>query len=75
MQAHPKIFLCRLGLSDVQPSQMAPAPKDERFLIRMSADEREMLRTLADKAGESEAAIVRRLVRAAFEAQAPKKKR
>ncbi|MEI9936684.1 MAG: hypothetical protein WDO69_05620 [Pseudomonadota bacterium] len=54
---------------------MAPAPKDERFLIRMSADEREMLRTLADKAGESEAAIVRRLVRAAFEAQAPKKKR
>lgn len=44
-------------------------------MIRMSVNEREMLRALADKAGESEAAIVRRLVRAAFEAQAPKKKR
>jgi predicted DNA-binding protein len=54
---------------------MAPAPKDERFMIRMSADERAMLRTLADKAGESEANIVRRLIRAAFEAQAGKKKR
>lgn len=44
-------------------------------MIRMSADERDMLRTLADLAGESEAAIVRRLVRAAFAEQAPKKKR
>ena len=54
---------------------MAPAPKDERFMIRMSAEERDMLRSLADKAGESEAAIVRRLVRVAFEAQVGKKKR
>ena len=47
-------------------------------MIRMSVDEREMLRALADQAGESDAAIVRRLVRAAFEAseaRAPKKKR
>lgn len=37
-------------------------------MIRMSVEEREMLRTLAERAGESDAAIVRRLVRAAFEA-------
>jgi len=61
--------------TDAQQLHMAPAPKDERFMIRMSADERKMLRALADKAGESEAAIVRRLVRAAFGEQAPKKKR
>jgi hypothetical protein len=47
---------------------MAPDPKDERFQIRMSADERGMLRTLAEQAGESEATVVRRLVRRAFEA-------
>lgn len=47
-------------------------------MIRMSVYEREMLRTLAEQAGESDAAIVRRLVRAAFEAskdRTPKKKR
>ena len=47
-------------------------------MIRMSVDEREMLRVLADQAGESDAAIVRRLIRAAFEAskgQASKKKK
>jgi predicted DNA-binding protein len=57
---------------------MAPDPKSETFMVRMSVDEREMLRTLAEQAGESDAAIVRRLVRAAFEAseaRAPKKKR
>ncbi|HEX3871326.1 MAG TPA: hypothetical protein VHV77_12865 [Pirellulales bacterium] len=57
---------------------MAPDPKSEMFMVRMSVDEREMLRTLAEQAGESDAAIVRRLVRAAFEAsqaRAPKKKR
>jgi predicted DNA-binding protein len=57
---------------------VAPDPKTESFMIRMSVDEREMLRTLSDQAGESEASIVRRLVRAAFEAskeRALKKKR
>jgi hypothetical protein len=47
---------------------MAPEPKSENFMVRMSVEEREMLRTLAERAGESDAAIVRRLVRAAFEA-------
>jgi predicted DNA-binding protein len=54
---------------------MAPEPKEERFQIRMSADEREMLRTLADEAGESEATVVRQLIKAAFKAREPKKKR
>jgi hypothetical protein len=57
---------------------MAPAPKDERFQIRMSADESAMLRALADVAGESSATVVRRLIRTAhaqLEAQRPKKKR
>jgi hypothetical protein len=57
---------------------VAPDPKTESFMIRMSVYEREMLRTLAEQAGESDAAIVRRLVRAAFEAskdRTPKKKR
>ena len=44
-------------------------------MIRMSADERGMLRELAEQAGESDAAIVRRLIRAAYEAQPKKKKR
>ena len=35
-------------------------------MIRMSVDERGMLRELADLAGESEAAIVRRLIRDAY---------
>jgi len=59
-------------------SNMAPAPKSENFMVRMSVEEREMLRTLAERAGESDAAIVRRLVRAAFEAievRTPKRKR
>ena len=43
-------------------------PKEKRFEMRMSDAEREMLRTLADRAGESEATIVRRLIREAFEA-------
>jgi len=42
-------------------------PKDQRFEMRMSDAEREMLRLLADRAGESEATIVRRLIREAFE--------
>jgi len=54
---------------------MAPEPKEERFQIRMSAEEREMLRTLADDAGESEATVVRQLIKAAFKAREPKKKR
>ncbi|MEO7036914.1 MAG: hypothetical protein ABI548_23395 [Polyangiaceae bacterium] len=57
---------------------MAPEPKSETFMVRMSVEERDMLRTLAEQAGESDAAIVRRLVRAAFEAspvRGPKKKR
>ena len=58
---------------------MAPAPKDVRFEVRLSVDEREMLRELADDAGENEAAIVRRLIRQAyrttFEARAPKKRK
>ena len=54
---------------------MAPEPKEERFQIRMSAEEREMLRTLADDAGESEATVVRQLIKAAFKARDVKKKR
>jgi hypothetical protein len=57
---------------------VAPDPKTENFMVRMSEDERAMLRALADQAGESDAAIVRRLVRAAYEAmqeKATKKKR
>jgi hypothetical protein len=41
-------------------------PKEKRFEMRMSEEEREMLRSLADRAGESEATIVRRLIREAF---------
>jgi len=54
---------------------MAPAPKDARFEVRLSADEREMLRALADDAGESEATIIRTLIKAAFKAREPKRKR
>lgn len=53
---------------------MAPEPEEERFQIRMSAGEREMLRTLANEAGESEATVVRQLTKAAFKAR-PKMKR
>jgi predicted DNA-binding protein len=56
-------------------ADMAPAPKDERFMLRISADEREMLRALAEDAGESEATVVRQLIKAAFKAREPKKKR
>jgi hypothetical protein len=45
---------------------VAPEPKDERFHLRISADEREMLRELSEQAGESEATIVRRLIREAY---------
>jgi predicted DNA-binding protein len=51
---------------------VAPEPKDERFQIRMSADERTMLRKLADKAGESEATVVRQLIKRAYEASEAK---
>ena len=57
---------------------MVSDQKSETFMVRMSADEREMLRTLAAQAGESDAAIVRRLIRAAYsasETRTPKKKR
>lgn len=56
---------------------MASDLKDERFQIRMSADERTMLRELAEQAGESEATVVRRLVREAHakSPQTPRKKR
>jgi len=54
---------------------MAPEPKEERFQIRMNAEEREMLRTLAEDAGESEATVVRQLIKAAFKARDVKKKR
>ena len=53
---------------------MAPERKDERFHLRISADEREMLRELAESAGESEATIVRRLIREAY-AKGPGRKR
>jgi uncharacterized protein (DUF1778 family) len=49
-------------------------PKDERFHLRISNDEREMLRLLAEAAGESEATIVRRLIREAY-AKGPGAKR
>lgn len=55
---------------------MASDLKGERFQIRMSADERTMLRELAEQAGESEATVVRRLVRDAHaKRQQPRKKR
>lgn len=54
---------------------MAPDLKDERFQIRMSADERTMLRELAEQAGESEATVVRRLVREAHAKRQDRKKR
>ena len=54
---------------------MAPAAKDGRFEIRLSEDERAMLRALADDAGESEATVVRLLIKAAFKDREPKKKR
>jgi hypothetical protein len=44
---------------------MAPAPKTERFMIRMDPDERRMLTELADQSGTSEATVVRQLVRRA----------
>jgi hypothetical protein len=44
---------------------MAPAPKDESFLVRMDADERRMLRELGDADGLSEATVVRQLIRRA----------
>ncbi len=53
---------------------VAPAPKDERFHLRISADERDMLRELAEAAGESEATIVRRLIREAH-AKGPRRKK
>jgi hypothetical protein len=57
---------------------MAPAPKDARFEMRLSAEEREMLRALADDAGESEATVMRQLLKRAheaLEARVAKKKR
>jgi len=45
---------------------VAPDLKTENFMVRMSVDEREMLRALAEQAGEPDAAIVRRLIREAF---------
>jgi hypothetical protein len=56
---------------------MASDLKDERFQIRMSGDERTMLRELAKQAGESEATVVRRLVREAHTkgSEPPRKKR
>lgn len=45
---------------------MAPELKEERFQIRMDADERRMLRELADDDGVSEANVVRQLLRKAY---------
>ena len=42
---------------------VAPEPKTERFMIRMDAEERQMLTELADMDGISEANVVRQLVR------------
>ncbi len=47
---------------------MAPAPKDARFEFRLGTEEREMLRSLSDTMGESEAIVLRQLIRQAFEA-------
>lgn len=44
---------------------MASKPKDERFEMRMPTDVRDMLRELAETAGESEASVIRQLIRAA----------
>jgi hypothetical protein len=57
---------------------MVPTPKDLRFELRLGEAERDMLRTLADRAGESEAVVLRQLIRQAFallEKPEPKKKR
>jgi hypothetical protein len=57
---------------------MAPAPKEARFEMRLSSGEREMLHALADDAGESEATVMRQLLKRAYEAleaRTAKKKR
>ena len=57
---------------------MKAAPKDTRFELRLGIDERAMLSALSGLAGESEAVVVRQLIRQAFWAidkQALKSKR
>lgn len=44
---------------------MAPEPKSERFEMRMDEETRDQLRDLADDAKESEASVIRALIRAA----------
>jgi uncharacterized protein (DUF1778 family) len=47
---------------------VAPDTRDERFELRLSAADRDMLRQLAEDAGEREAVVVRQLIRRAFQA-------
>jgi hypothetical protein len=47
---------------------VAPDLRDERFELRLSAADRDMLRQLAEDAGEREAVVVRQLIRRAFKA-------
>lgn len=65
--------LTAVSLTDIH-SSVAPEPKTESFMVRMSPTERRMLSALAEQAGESDAAIVRRLVRAAHAELAPQPK-
>lgn len=56
---------------------MAPTPRDEKFQLRLTGDERRMLEAIAERDGLSAADIVRQLVRreyaAGFGAAPPKK--
>lgn len=57
------------GTGIVRTSRAVAAdPRDERFELRLSAADRDMLRALADDAGEREAVVVRQLIRRAFNA-------
>jgi hypothetical protein len=51
----------------VQCAYVGSQPKDERLQIRVSVEDRGMLRALAEKIGESEATVMRQLIRQAFE--------
>ena len=55
---------------------MAPVQRNEKFQLRVTAEERKMLEALAEKWGFSASDTVRQLIRRAFDAEvttAPKK--
>lgn len=58
---------------------MAPLQRDEKFQLRMTSDERQMLEALAERDGYSASDKIRQLIRkeyvAAFGEAAPKKRK